>query len=189
MIQVQLKMLDNRVNTPRYETGGSAGIDLQAAIDETLVIEPGETVLISTGISIFVGDRNYASVILPRSGLGHKKGLVLGNGVGLIDSDYQGTLFVSATNRNSKVVLGSDECGDLTVDENSCANIIIEPLDRIAQLVFLPIIHAGFALVTEFHEVTQRGEGGFGSTGVNVMNVNEGDIEVELPVINVGGSE
>lgn len=148
---VQVKILDTRIGKefplPKYETEDSAGLDLRACLNETLVIQPGETHLISTGISIYIGDPNLAAVILPRSGLGHKHGIVLGNLVGLIDADYQGPLMISCWNRG----------------QNSYT---IEPGDRIAQLVFLPIARANFELVDEF-ETTARGTGGFGHSGKN----------------------
>lgn len=146
---IDLKILDPRIGTefplPAYATPGSAGLDLRACLDSTLSLAPGETVLIPTGLSIFIGDTNLCATILPRSGLGHKHGIVLGNLVGLIDSDYQGPLMVSMWNR------GSD-------------SFTIEPGDRIAQLVFMPVVQAEFTLVDSF-EQTARGEGGFGSSG------------------------
>jgi dUTP pyrophosphatase len=149
--QVQVKILDPRIGTeyplPRYETSDSAGMDLRACLDEKCVLQPGATVLIPTGISIYIGDPNLAAVILPRSGLGHKSGIVLGNLVGLIDADYQGPLMISCWNRGQNMYT-------------------IEPGDRIAQLVFLPIARVNFALVNEFNE-TARGAGGFGSSGKN----------------------
>ncbi len=148
---IQLKILDARIGTtfplPRYETQDSAGLDLRACSDSTLTISPGETILIPTGISIYIGDPNLAAVILPRSGLGHKHGIVLGNLVGLIDADYQGPLMISCWNR------GKDA-------------YTIEPGDRIAQLVFLPIVRTTFEIVDQFSE-TSRGTGGFGSSGKN----------------------
>lgn len=149
MSTVQLKILDQRLadHLPAYTTPGSAAVDLRAAIDEPLVIEPGKVHLISTGISIFVGNPGLASMILPRSGLGHKNGLILGNGVGLIDSDYQGPLMVSLWNR-------------------SAVPFTLNPLDRFAQLVFVPVVQVGFEIVTEF-DTTERGADGFGSSGTN----------------------
>jgi dUTP pyrophosphatase len=147
--KVELKILDERVGKefplPEYATSGSAGLDLRACLDEALTLEPGQTELIPTGIAIHMQDQNMASVILPRSGLGHKHGIVLGNLVGLIDSDYQGQLFVSCWNR-----------GETT--------FTVEPGERIAQLVFLPVIQASFEVVDEF-DASERGAGGFGSTG------------------------
>jgi len=147
----QVKILDARIGNefplPRYETADAAGLDLRACINESLTIAPQETVLIPTGISIYIGDSNVAAVILPRSGLGHKHGLVLGNLVGLIDADYQGPLMVSCWNRSQVA-------------------FTIEPGDRIAQLVFLPIVRAQFNVVNEF-AATERGTGGFGSSGRN----------------------
>ncbi|MDO6618503.1 MULTISPECIES: dUTP diphosphatase [unclassified Shewanella] len=146
---VELKLLDSRIGSefplPAYATPGSAGMDLRAMIDTTMVIEPGETVLIPTGIAVHVADPSLAAVILPRSGLGHKHGIVLGNLVGLIDSDYQGPLMVSCWNRSDKAY--SIEIGD-----------------RLAQLVFVPVVQAQFTLVDEF-DTSERGEGGFGHSG------------------------
>jgi len=146
---IQLKILDDRIGTrfplPEYATPGSAGLDLRACVTEDMIIKPGETQLIPTGISIHIGDPNLAAVILPRSGLGHKSGIVLGNLVGLIDSDYQGPLMVSCWNR-------SQDTFTLKVGE------------RLAQLVFVPIVQAEFEIVGEFTE-SDRGEGGFGHTG------------------------
>lgn len=148
---IQLKILDERIGKefplPKYETADSAGLDLRACLNEALVIQPGETHLIPAGISIYIGDPNLAAVILPRSGLGHKHGLVLGNLVGLIDADYQGPLMISCWNR-------------------STAAYTVTPGDRIAQLVFLPIARVQFELVNEFVG-TSRGEGGFGHSGKN----------------------
>lgn len=146
---IQVKILDERIGTafplPKYETADAAGLDLRACVDASLTIEPGQTVLIPTGISIYIGNPHVAAVILPRSGLGHKHGLVLGNLVGLIDADYQGPLMVSCWNRGQ-------------------AAYTIEPGDRIAQLVFLPIVRAQFQVVNEF-AATERGAGGFGHSG------------------------
>ncbi|MGD8935163.1 MAG: dUTP diphosphatase [Thiogranum sp.] len=149
MQSIQLKILDSRVGTtfplPDYATDGSAGIDLRACLDETLNLEPGRTELLPTGIAIHIGDPSLAAVLLPRSGLGHKHGIVLGNLVGLIDSDYQGQLYVSCWNR------GNDSFN-------------IEPGERIAQMVFVPVVRAGFEVVEDFVDST-RGAGGFGHTG------------------------
>lgn len=146
---IQLKILDPRVGTtfplPRYETKDSAGLDLRACIDQAIHLPAGETVLIATGISIYIADPNLTAVILPRSGLGHKYGIVLGNLVGLIDADYQGPLMVSCWNRSQDAYT-------------------IEPGDRIAQLVFLPIVRTQFEVVDEF-QATARGVGGFGHSG------------------------
>ena len=151
MNKIQLKILDPRIGKdiplPEYATDGSAGMDLRAALDETSEIKPGETLLIPTGMAIYVEDPNMAAVVLPRSGLGHKHGIVLGNLVGLIDSDYQGQLFVSCWNRGSE-------------------SFTIEVGDRIAQLVIVPVIQVGFEVVEEF-ESTHRGAGGFGHSGKN----------------------
>ncbi len=149
MKKIDLKILDPRIGNefplPTYATEGSAGIDLRACLDDKLVILPGETHLIPTGLSIYIADPNLAATILPRSGLGHKHGMVLGNLVGLIDSDYQGPLMVSMWNRGAK-------------------EFTIEPGDRIAQLVFVPVVQAEFNIVSDFEE-TERGEGGFGHSG------------------------
>lgn len=147
MIKVQLKILDPRIKDrlPRYASDGAAGLDLRALLDKPLVLEPGKTELIKTGLSIYLQDSNYAAIILPRSGLGHKHGIVLGNLVGLIDSDYQGELMISCWNRSNK-------------------SFTIEPMERIAQLVIVPVARADFVVVDNF-ETSQRGQGGFGSTG------------------------
>ncbi|WGE88892.1 dUTP diphosphatase [Actinobacillus arthritidis] len=149
MKQIDLKILDSRIGTefplPTYATEGSAGLDLRALINEPMTVKAGQTVLIPTGISIYIADPNLAAVILPRSGLGHKNGIVLGNLVGLIDSDYQGPLMVSLWNRSQE---------DFTVNVG----------DRIAQLAFIPVVQASFNIVQDF-EQTERGEGGFGHSG------------------------
>ncbi len=149
MQSIRLKILDRRIGDqyplPEYATGGSAGLDLRAVIDRTLTLMPGDTELIPTGIAIHIGDPELAAVILPRSGLGHKHGIVLGNLVGLIDSDYQGPLLVSCWNRGS-------------------TPFDIEPGERLAQLVFVPVVRARFELVSEF-ETSARGAGGFGHSG------------------------
>src|SRR5690349_9418238 len=130
---------------PAYATPGSAGLDLRACIEAPLVLEPGQTVLVPTGLAIHVADPGYAAMILPRSGLGHKNGIVLGNLVGLIDSDYQGQLMVSTWNRGHTA-------------------FTLQPLDRLAQLVIVPVLQVGFNIVEEFAS-SERGAGGFGSTG------------------------
>lgn len=149
MKKIDVKILDSRIGNefplPAYATSGSAGLDLRALIEQPLTVEAGQTVLIPTGLSIYIADPNLAAVILPRSGLGHKNGIVLGNLVGLIDSDYQGPLMVSLWNRSNQ---------PFTVDVG----------DRIAQLVFLPVVQAEFNLVEDFQQ-TDRGEGGFGHSG------------------------
>ena len=146
---IQLKIIDpcmgKEFPLPRYETKASAGLDLRACLMQPLTVEPNQNQLISTGIAIYIADPKLAAVILPRSGLGHKHGLVLGNLVGLIDADYQGPLMVSCWNRSQQAYT-------------------IEPGDRIAQLVFLPIVRTHFEMVNEFNE-TQRGLGGFGHSG------------------------
>jgi dUTP pyrophosphatase len=147
--RVQLKVVDARIGReiplPEYATSGSAGVDLRACIDEALVLRPGETRLVPTGIAVHMADPGLAAVILPRSGLGHKHGIVLGNLVGLIDSDYQGQIMVSCWNRG-------------TVD------FTLEPGARLAQMVFVPIVQVNFDVVDEF-TASQRGAGGFGHTG------------------------
>jgi len=151
MTQIQLKILDNRLGTefplPDYATPGSAGLDLRALIDAGLDVAPGACELIPTGMAIHIADPGLAAVILPRSGLGHKHGIVLGNLVGLIDSDYQGQLFVSVWNRS-----------DTTFH--------MDPGDRIAQLVLVPVVQASFDVVDEF-DASERGAGGFGHTGAS----------------------
>lgn len=163
MLPVQVKILDARIGTefkmPNYQSDMAAGIDLLACIDKPLTLRPDETQLISTGISVWVDDPNYCSVILPRSGLGHKHGVVLGNLVGLIDADYQGPLMVSMWNRNNVYY----DWGGKPMTNNNSYTIL--PGERIAQLVFLPIARAKFEVVKEFHANTVRGAGGFGSTG------------------------
>ena len=147
MKTIDIKILDPRMKEllPAYATPGSAGLDLRACIDAPLVLEPGQTVLVPTGLAIHVADPGYAAMILPRSGLGHKNGIVLGNLVGLIDSDYQGQLMVSTWNRGH-------------------AAFTLQPLDRLAQLVIVPVLQVGFNVVEEFAS-SERGAGGFGSTG------------------------
>ena len=147
MKRIALKILDPRMNDclPGYATAGSAGLDLRACLDEAITLQPGATQLIPTGLSIHIADPSYAAVILPRSGLGHKHGIVLGNLVGLIDSDYQGPLMVSAWNRGSQP-------------------FVLEPMERLAQLVVVPVAQVEFDIVEEFED-SSRGSGGFGSTG------------------------
>ena len=146
-LKVELKILDARLHNmmPTYATQGSAGLDLRACIEHTQTLHPGETTLIPTGMAIHLSDPGYAAMILPRSGLGHKHGIVLGNLVGLIDSDYQGQLLVSCWNRGKET-------------------FILNPLERIAQLVIVPVVQADFNVVEEF-TASERGTGGFGSTG------------------------
>ena len=146
MKAVQLKILDPRAQAPAYATTGSAGLDLRALLDAPLTLAPGETQLVKTGLAIHIGNPHFAAVILPRSGLGHKHGIVLGNGTGLIDSDYQGELMVSCFNRSGTA-------------------FTIQPGERIAQLVFIPVVQAALEVVAEFGDASQRGTGGFGSTG------------------------
>jgi dUTP pyrophosphatase len=147
MTEIELKVLDARMGAhlPAYATPGSAGLDLRACLDAPLVLQPGQAQLIPTGLSIHIGDPGLAAMLLPRSGLGHKHGIVLGNLVGLIDSDYQGPLMVSCWNRGSSA-------------------FTIEPFERIAQMVIVPVVQAAFRRVDAF-ETSARGEGGFGSTG------------------------
>lgn len=147
-MQVDLKILDQRLHeqVPSYATPGSAGLDLRACLDAPLVLAPNAWQLVPTGMAIHLADPAYAALILPRSGLGHKHGIVLGNLVGLIDSDYQGQLMVSAWNRSDVVYA-------------------LQPMERLAQLVIVPVVQAAFRLVNEFESATQRGEGGYGSTG------------------------
>jgi dUTP pyrophosphatase len=144
---LQIKIINEKMRDqlPHYATDGSAGLDLRACLDEATVLKPGQTELIPTGIAIHIADNNLCAMILPRSGLGHKHGIVLGNLVGLIDSDYQGQLFVSVWNRGN-------------------TDFIIEPMERIAQMVIVPVVQATFEIVTEF-DSSSRGDGGFGSTG------------------------
>ena len=147
MHHIDIKILDPRVreSPPQYATPGSAGLDLRACIEAPLKINPGQTHLIPTGIAIHLADPGLAAMILPRSGLGHKHGIVLGNLVGLIDSDYQGEIFVSTWNRGTEA-------------------FTLNPLDRLAQLVVVPVLQVGFNVVDDF-AASHRGEGGFGSTG------------------------
>lgn len=148
-MKVQVKILDSRLGNewplPNYATTGSAGLDLRACVDQAIQIEPGQTVLVKTGMSIFIQDSNFAGLILPRSGLGHKHGIVLGNLVGLIDSDYQGELMVSVWNRSQNT-------------------FTLEAGERLAQYVLVPVVQAEFEQVEDF-VATDRGEGGFGHTG------------------------
>lgn len=149
MRSIELKVLDPRVGDtiplPHYATDGSAGLDMRACIDEALTVEPGETTLVPTGLAIHIGNPALAAVLLPRSGLGHKHGLVLGNLTGLIDSDYQGQVFISCWNRGDK-------------------SYEIQPGERIAQMVFVPVAQVEFELVEEFDD-SARGSGGFGHSG------------------------
>ena len=146
-LSIDYKILNPLIkeHIPTYASGGSAGLDLRACINDPVVINPGKTELIPTGISIFIKDPGYAGLILPRSGLGHKHGIVLGNLVGLIDSDYQGELFISTWNRGT-------------------SSFTINSLDRIAQLVIVPVSQATFNMVSDYAK-SDRGDGGFGSTG------------------------
>jgi dUTP pyrophosphatase len=148
-INVDIKIINEKIkeHLPDYGSIGSAGLDLRACINEEMTIKPGETALIPTGFAMFLKNPDYAACILPRSGLGHKHGIVLGNLVGLIDSDYQGELMVSCWNRSNE-------------------NFAIKPLDRIAQMIIVPVMQANLNIVEDF-EATDRGSGGFGSTGKN----------------------
>ncbi len=149
MKKIQLKIIDprlgNEISLPSYATDGSAGLDLRACLDNAMTLQPGESQLIPTGLAIHIADPHLAAVLLPRSGLGHKHGIVLGNLVGLIDSDYQGQVFVSCWNRSD-------------------STFTIEIGERIAQMVFVPVVQAEFECVTEFDQ-SQRGSGGFGHSG------------------------
>ena len=151
MRSIELKIMDPRVGDtiplPHYATDGSAGLDMRACIDEPLTVAPGETVLVPTGLAIHIGDPGLAAVLWPRSGLGHKHGLVLGNLTGLIDSDYQGQVFISCWNRGSRAYE-------------------VQPAERIAQMVFVPVEQVQFDVVTEFDQ-SDRGAGGFGSSGTS----------------------
>jgi len=146
-MKIDLKILNERIRDqlPHYATPGSAGLDLRACIDAPLVLEPGQTTLVPTGLAVHVADPGYAALILPRSGLGHKHGIVLGNLVGLIDSDYQGELMISTWNRGR-------------------TTFTLNPLERLAQLVIVPVVQAQFNVVEAF-AASERGAGGFGSTG------------------------
>lgn len=152
MNSVQVKLLNPKIGQdpnfplPTRATDGSAGIDLRACIDEPITIKAGETKLIGTGLSIYIADPNYAGIILPRSGLGHKHGIVLGNLVGLIDADYQGELMVSVWNR-------------------STTDFVLHPAERMAQYMVVPVVRPSFEIVDEFSDVSERGAGGFGSSG------------------------
>ncbi len=148
MTTVQVRILDPRMadSLPAYATPGSAGLDLRACLDQALALAPGQTVLIPTGLSVYLGDPGLAAMLLPRSGLGHKHGIVLGNLVGLIDSDYQGPLMVSCWNRSDTA-------------------FTVQPMERIAQMVIVPVVQASFEVVDQFHAPSDRAEGGFGSTG------------------------
>ena len=144
--KVQIRIVNNLVKSiPTYATKGSAGLDFRAAVKDKIHLRPNETLLIPTGLSIFIEDKNYAATLLPRSGLGHKNGIVLGNLVGLIDSDYQGELMISCWNRGKE-------------------SYFIEPMERIAQMVFIRVEHPEFEIVEEFQN-TERGDKGFGSSG------------------------
>lgn len=144
-MQVDIKVLDPRVSLPEYKTQGSAGMDLCAAIDEPLTLQPNEVKLVPTGIAIHLDNPNFVAMIMPRSSMGHKNGIILGNTTGVIDSDYQGQMFMSLWNRSEKP-------------------FTIEPLERVAQLLIVPVMQVTFNKVEEF-PVSERGEGGFGSTG------------------------
>jgi dUTP pyrophosphatase len=147
MKTIDIKILDPRMQDllPAYATPGSAGLDLRACITDPITVAPGQTILIPTGLAIHIGEPGYCAMILPRSGMGHKNGIVLGNLVGLIDSDYQGQLMVSTWNRSSKP-------------------FTLEPMERLAQLIIVPVLQVGFNIVDSF-DASERGAGGFGSTG------------------------
>jgi dUTP pyrophosphatase len=146
-MKIEVKILDARMRDqlPQYATPGAAGLDLRACIDQAITLNPGETQLIATGLSIYIRDPGYAALLLPRSGLGHKQGIVLGNLVGLIDSDYQGPLMVSCWNRSQTA-------------------FVLAPMERLAQLIIVPVMQAEFQVVDDF-SASARGEAGFGSTG------------------------
>lgn len=141
------KRIKHNCGIPAYETKGAAGIDLRASIDKPITLRPGDSQLISSGLKAWIKDPGYVGLVFPRSGLGHKKGIVLGNGTGVIDSDYQGDLFISLYNRGVN-------------------DVTIEPLDRVAQLLIMPVFQANIQIVEEFKEETDRGQGGLGSTGL-----------------------
>jgi len=145
--QLDIKILDERIreHLPAYATGGSAGLDIRACIPDPITLQPGESALIASGMAIHIGDPGFAAVLIPRSGLGHKHGIVLGNLVGLIDSDYQGQVFVSCWNRGKEA-------------------FVVKPMERIAQMVIVPVVQVGLNIVESFDE-SARGAGGFGSTG------------------------
>ena len=147
MRQLDIKVLDERIreHLPAYATGGSAGLDIRACIPDPITLRPGDSALIPSGIAIHIGDPGFAAVLIPRSGLGHKHGIVLGNLVGLIDSDYQGQVFVSCWNRGKEA-------------------FVVKPMERIAQMVIVPVVQVGLNIVESFDE-SARGAGGFGSTG------------------------
>ena len=147
-LQVDLKILDERIreHMPVYATAGSAGLDLRACLDAPLTLQPNAWQLVPTGMAVHLNDPGYAALLLPRSGLGHKHGIVLGNLVGLIDSDYQGQLMVSVWNRSNEP-------------------FTVEPLERVAQMVIVPVVHAQFNVVDDFAQASARGAGGYGSTG------------------------
>ena len=147
-MKIDLKIMDPRMadQLPAYATPGSAGLDLRACLDAPLTLQPNAWQLVPTGLAVYLNDPGYAAMLLPRSGLGHKHGIVLGNLVGLIDSDYQGPLMVSCWNRSQEA-------------------FTIQPMERIAQMVIVPVVQAQFNVVTEFEAPSQRGEGGYGSTG------------------------
>ena len=147
MRQLDIKVLDERIreHLPAYATGGSAGLDIRACIPDPITLRPGDSALIPSGIAIHIGDPGFAAVLIPRSGLGHKHGIVLGNLVGLIDSDYQGQVFVSCWNRGKEP-------------------FVVNPMERIAQMVIVPVVQVGLNIVESFDE-SARGAGGFGSTG------------------------
>lgn len=154
MKPLAMKILDSRIGrdfpAPHYATGGSAGIDLLAMLDEPLCLQPGDVSLVPTGIAIHIQDPSLAGMILPRSGLGHRHGIILGNSVGLIDSDYQGPLMISVWHRG-------------------CEAFTIEPGDRIAQLILVPVVQASWQVVDDFQAASSRGLGGFGSTGIKAV--------------------
>jgi dUTP pyrophosphatase len=165
MKTIDLKIIDARMRDqlPSYATPGSAGLDLRACIEAPITIEPGSTHLIPTGLAIHIADPAYAAMILPRSGLGHKHGIVLGNLVGLIDSDYQGELMVSTWNRGATA-------------------FVLNPMERLAQLVIVPVLQVGFRVVDAFEE-SDRGAGGFGSTGLPSNQYFSADLQFQRPFL------
>lgn len=150
-MDIQLKILNSNLELPKYQTDGSAGVDLYACIDKPLILVPNGRGIIKTGISLFIQDINVCGIILPRSGLSIKHGIILSNTVGLIDSDYQGEVMLPIWN-------------------SGMHTYIIEPMERIAQIVFMPVIKSSFKIVSEFNNITKRGKNGFGSIGKNIKN-------------------
>lgn len=195
MLELDVEIVDNRYRTgefemPRYKTDGSAGLDLIAAIDKSVTISPGETVLVPTGLKIAIRNPSYAGLILPRSGLGHKKGLVLGNLVGLIDADYEGQLMVSLWNRTpTGSVPAPPDSPDYPNWLPIGNDVVINPGDSIAQYVVVPVIQASLNVVDSLEATSQRGDGGFGSTDLlKVTSVVQLSDKTMLLVLNNGSS-